>query len=71
MNYIKNFVSDGDLNTFFNSSEYILKDKNNAEGFDFSMKKGGAIIFNESGVHRGSATKFSERISLRFFYKKV
>lgn len=38
--------------------------------FDNKMDKGGAVIFNESGIHRGSKNLFSNRMCLRFFYKK-
>ena len=34
------------------------------------MKKGGLIIFDEYGVHRGSKIKYKPRKVLRFFYRK-
>lgn len=35
------------------------------------IKAGGAIIFNDSGLHRGSKTLVSERLVLRFFFVKT
>ena len=35
------------------------------------MNKGGAVIFDELSVHRGSAPKKTDRIVLRFVYKKI
>ena len=28
------------------------------------------VIFDESGIHRGSKTRLHDRMALRFFYKK-
>ena len=39
--------------------------------YDLNIEKGGAIVFDESGIHRGSATRFSSRLALRFFFKKI
>ena len=39
--------------------------------FDHEIKNGGAVIFDEAGVHRGSKTKLSDRMVLRFFYQRV
>ena len=70
LKYIEKLVDKKDLQIFLEHSDYALEHQNNLNKFDFSLKKGGAIIFNESGVHRGSKTKLSERLVLRFFYKK-
>ena len=34
------------------------------------MKKGGVVIFDEFGVHRGSKIEKSPRQVIRFFYQK-
>jgi len=68
-NYIKNIVGKDTLDLFFeNCKKAQLADEKSL--FDFSVKKGGAVIFNETGIHKGSKTLLSDRLALRFFYKK-
>ena len=68
-NYIKNIVGKDILDRFF---ENCKKAQHSDEKtfFDYSVKKGGAVIFNETGIHKGSKTLLSDRLALRFFYKK-
>ena len=49
-----------------NNIIFISDSGNKVDG----MRKGGAVIFDESGIHRGSKTSLTDRIALRFFYKK-
>ena len=69
--YLINEVKKEDIDIFMKQSMEALSESNNNNKFDFSLKKGGAIVFDESGIHRGSCTKFSERLVLRFFYKRA
>ena len=54
--------------------EFILKTKNlnNNENsnFDFFAKAGDMIVFDESGIHRGSPTTKSSRVILRVNYRR-
>ena len=34
------------------------------------MNKGGMVVFDEFGVHRGSMPSKSSRLVLRFFYRR-
>ena len=68
-NYIQNIVGKDTLDHFFeNCKKAQLPNEKNS--FDYSVKKGGAVIFNETGIHKGSKTLLSHRLALRFFYKK-
>ena len=50
----------------------IVLDRTSGEPlFDFNLKKGGAVIFDELSVHRGSAPSKTDRIVLRFIYKRI
>ena len=62
-------LTNNQVEDFLKKSDSILiENKNNL--FDLSMKKGGLIIFDEYGVHRGSQIKYNPRKVLRFFYRK-
>ena len=50
---------------------FIENENPDTSQFDFNLKKGGAVIFDELSVHRGSAPKKTDRIVLRFIYKKI
>ena len=49
----------------------IEKIKNNNHEFDYSLKAGDAIIFNEGLVHKGSKLLHSDRMILRFHFKPI
>lgn len=69
--YLKSVVDEKKLIDFLDKSKLIIEKKINDQTFDYEMKKGGAVIFDEAGVHRGTRTKFSDRMVLRFFYQKI
>jgi len=71
LDYIKNFVTKEDIDDFLNQANYVINNNYKTDKYDQTINKGGAIVFDESGIHRGSATKFSTRLALRFFFKKV
>ena len=70
-NYIKSKVDEKILIEFLEKSKLILEKKIHDHIFDQDVKKGGALIFDEAGMHRGSRTKFNDRMVLRFFYQKI
>ena len=57
------------LNDFFNNADLILS-KPEKSFFDFQASPGDLLIFNDSGVHRGSKPSLNTRIALRYLYKK-
>ncbi len=65
---IKN-LNQEEVEKFFDNASKILNEKKN-DIFDIPMKKGGMIIFDEYGVHRGSKTKFTPRKVIRYFYRR-
>jgi len=69
--YIKNFVGEKLVLEFLKKTEFIENRNSENDNLNFEVNKGGAVIFDEAGVHRGSKTKFNDRIALRFFYKRV
>ena len=69
--YLKNIIDEKLILDFLDTSKLILDNKLDVSQFDHEIKKGGALIFDEAGVHRGSRTKMNDRMVLRFFYKRV
>ena len=69
--YIKNIVGDKSIYEFLKTTEFIDNKNLNTKNFNFEVKKGGAVIFDEAGVHRGSKTKFNKRLALRFLFRKI
>jgi len=47
----------------------MLKENDDNHLFDYSMKAGDAIIFNEGIIHKGSRIAYSDRMILRFHFK--
>ena len=58
------------LDIFLNNSKFIEEESKDTFKFDFEMNKGGVVIFDEFGVHRGSMPSKNSRLILRFFYRK-
>ena len=72
--YIKKTVNENILNEFLKNTETSIFMELKEE-FDLKynfepIKAGSAIIFNDSGAHRGSKTLVNERLILRFFFRK-
>ena len=69
-NYIKDLLGENLLNEFIKKISFILENNKNIRIYDNEIKKGGAVVFDETGIHRGSKTSLNDRMALRFFYKK-
>jgi hypothetical protein len=65
--FIQYFGNNDPINEFLEKTSFIDKNPETTE-FDFKMKPGDAIIFNEGGVHKGSKTLYNERKVLRYHY---
>ena len=59
------------IQQFLQDTKFIENETPDTSKFDFNLKKGGAVIFDELSVHRGSAPQKTDRIVLRFIYKKI
>ena len=59
------------IQKFLQDTKFIETETPDTSQFDFNLKKGGAVIFDELSVHRGSAPQKTDRIVLRFIYKKI
>ena len=57
------------LNSFLDNSKFI-EEKKDTFKFDFEMNKGGAVIFDEICVHRGSMPSKQNRLVLRYLYRR-
>lgn len=57
------------INDFLDNSKFIDENSRDTTKYDYAVKKGSLLIFNEVGVHRGAPAK-SGRLVLRFFYIK-
>ncbi len=68
--FIKKHLSENFLKEVLDKIDMVLENPNKNNIFDNKIDKGGALIFDESGIHRGSKLLFSDRMALRFFYKK-
>ena len=61
INILDEFLSKTDESVFKNGLD---------SKYDYQpIKAGGALIFNDSGLHRGSETRMTERLVLRLFYQ--
>jgi hypothetical protein len=67
---IVNQIGEDKLNLFLENSKFIDENEEDTSKFDFEMKKGSAVIFDEFGVHRGAMPSKNSRLVLRFFYRK-
>jgi len=69
-NLIYNKISNKELfNSFIKKAENCIKN-NNDKSFDFHASPGDILIFNETGVHRGSSPVLDDRVVIRYLYKK-
>ena len=56
---------------FLQMTRFIDKENSTMYKYNYEMKKGGAVIFDEAGVHRGSKTKLHKNMVLRYLYVKA
>jgi len=59
------------IQQFLYDTKFIEYETPDTSQFDFNLNKGGAVIFDELSVHRGSAPQKTDRIVLRYIYKKI
>tara|TARA_Y100000590_G_scaffold26142_1_gene29464 strand:- start:3421 stop:4242 length:822 start_codon:yes stop_codon:yes gene_type:complete len=64
-------IGEDKLNSFLNNSKFIEDQQKDTFEFDFEMRKGSVVIFDEFGVHRGAMPKKNNRLVLRFHYRKI
>ena len=69
-NLVLNIVGEEKLNSFIKNTEFIEDKNKDTKKFDIEMKKGGVIIFDEFGIHRGAMPSKNPRQVLRFLYRK-
>ena len=67
---ILKYLSDKEINKFLDDSSFAIKDNKDTKLFDIEAPRGSLLIFNESGVHRGAALTKSDRLCLRYFFRK-
>ena len=69
-NYLETKIGKDLIDKFLKQTDFIKDKTKDTLRYDFDLKKGGALIFNESGVHRGAKIK-SNRLVIRFLYKDI
>ncbi len=68
-NYVaQNLDNSEDLDIFLNKVDN-LDDLKGFDDYDYNMRAGDAIIFDEGIVHRGSRLLYTDRIVLRYIYR--
>jgi hypothetical protein len=68
-NYLEKKINKEVINKFLDQTNFVNKDNHDTSDYDFILKKGDALIFDESGVHRGAESSKTNRLVLRFCYK--
>ena len=66
--FIKSFLNDNDIIDEFLKKTNFVDEKGDTNEFDFSLKAGDAIIFDEGGLHKAARSTLSERMVLRYIY---
>tara|TARA_B100001167_G_C16705101_1_gene273595 strand:- start:30 stop:845 length:816 start_codon:yes stop_codon:yes gene_type:complete len=70
--YIRQNVDPNILNEFLEKTEPSIFKSGSDLKYNFQrIKAGGATIFNDSGAHKGSKIQFTERLVMRFFFRKI
>ena len=69
-NLISNMIGEEKLNIFIENTKFIEEESKDTKKFDLEMEKGGVVIFDEFGIHRGAMPSKSARQVLRYFYRK-
>tara|TARA_A100001015_G_scaffold316774_1_gene431946 strand:- start:2300 stop:3106 length:807 start_codon:yes stop_codon:yes gene_type:complete len=69
--YLSNFFGGNFflVEEFLKKSDFIINNSD-TDLYDYSIKAGGAIIFDEGGSHRGSSPTLNDRIVLRYLFSK-
>jgi hypothetical protein len=67
--FISTYIKKKEIDDFLNRSNFIVSSEDTTN-YDLPLKSGGIIIFDEAGVHRGSAPTLEDRVVCRFHYKK-
>ena len=64
---LKENQNDEEIYKFLDMTSFCEK-KEDTNEFDYNMKAGDAIIFDENGFHRGSKPKKTDRAVIRYHY---
>jgi hypothetical protein len=67
--FISNYIKKKEIDDFLDKSNFIVNSEDTTN-YDLPLKSAGLIIFDEAGVHRGSAPTLEDRVVCRFHYKK-
>ena len=67
---VLSLVSQNDLDSFMNYSRFVDTHTEDTFDFDQEMKKNSVVVFDELCVHRGSAPSESDRMVLRYLYRR-
>ena len=68
--YLINNINKNSIDRFIEDTSFIVKE-GDTKKFDLKLEKGSLIIFDESGVHRGSSPSKNDRVICRYLYRRV
>jgi hypothetical protein len=69
--YLEKKIGSEAIIKFLEQSNFITNHSHDTYEYDFNLKKGDALIFDEGGVHRAAETLKTDRLVLRFSYKNI
>ena len=67
---LSKFISENKIEKFLYETSFVNEKIKDTNLFDIQAPKGSLLIFDESGVHRGASLKKSDRLCLRYFFRK-
>jgi len=70
-NYLETKIKKEQITQFLDQTHFITKDIQDTNEYDFELKRGDALIFDDAGIHRGAETKKTDRLVLRFIFKDI
>ena len=70
-NYLETKIKKEVIDKFIDQTNFITNEPYDTFEYDFDLKKGGALIFDEAGVHRGAKTQKTDKLVIRFVYKDL
>ena len=68
---LQKYISNEEIENFLVNSSFSETHKKDTNEFDISSKEGSLLIFDEAGVHRGASLEKTDRLCLRFFFRKL
>lgn len=69
--YLQTKINKELIDEFLDKTSFISNSPHDTQKYDYALKAGSALIFDEAGVHRGAETSKTSRLVMRFTYKDI